>query len=101
MARRRAATGVVGLASLLLLAGCDAPASTQNRLADPLALGWYPPWTLSQSPEGIALRWYPDATSSVMVNHISERHCRSWAKSTELASDTRNGSAEIARYRCR
>jgi hypothetical protein len=59
------------------------------------------PWTLSRSPEAIAVRWYPDQTDILAANQVAELHCRSWGKTAQLAFDTRDGSAEIARYRCR
>ena len=67
----------------------------------PVVLGGYPPWTLHQSPDQIALRWYPDATPTSAANETAGIHCRTWNKSAELVSDTRDGSAEIAEYRCR
>jgi hypothetical protein len=76
-----------GLAALLLgMAACSPP---------------LPPWTLTRSPDDITLRWYPDNTPSLVADQVAELHCRSWGKSALLASDTQDGSAEIAQYRCR
>jgi len=60
-----------------------------------------PPWTLSESPDAIALRWYPDEISIAAAEEAAELHCRSWGKTAELAHDARDGSAEVAQYRCR
>jgi hypothetical protein len=60
-----------------------------------------PPWTLSQSPEAIALRWYPDETTLGAADQRAEQYCRSWGKAAQLAADLRDGSAEVAQYRCR
>ena len=87
-------------AAALVLAGCsglEKPAAPPS----PVVLGGYPPWTLHQSPDQIALRWYPDATPTSAANETAGIHCRTWNKSAELVSDTRDGSAEIAEYRCR
>jgi hypothetical protein len=81
------AIGVAGIAALAVLAGCS-------------GLPWTP-WTLSQSPTEISLRWYPDTTPSAAAGQLAQLHCASWEKSTELVSDTQDGSAEIAKYRCR
>jgi hypothetical protein len=59
------------------------------------------PWTLSESPQAIVVRWYPDESDITAATELAEAHCRSWGKSAELASDLRDGSAEVARYRCR
>jgi len=60
-----------------------------------------PPWTLSQSPSEISLRWYADDTPGAVAEAVAEQHCRSFGKTAELVSDDRDGSAEIAKYRCR
>jgi hypothetical protein len=75
---------IVGVMLLLGLAGCGGP-----------------PWTLSKSPEAIAVRWYPDETNIVAADQLAELHCRSWGKAAQLATDIRDGSAEVAQYRCR
>jgi hypothetical protein len=67
----------------------------------PTVIGGYPPWTLNQSPDQIALRWYPDATSTAAANEVARLHCGTWDRTAQLVSDTRDGSAEIAEYRCR
>ena len=90
-----------GLAILLLLAGCSASAGPQAAAPATLALAWYPPWTLAKSPAGISLRWYPDTTPAGAAEQAARVHCGSWNKTAALASDTRDGSAEIAHYDCR
>jgi len=80
-------SGAAGIAALAALAGCSEPPWT--------------PWTLSQSPTEISLRWYPDTTPSAAADQLAQQHCASWEKSPELVSDTQDGSAEIAKYRCR
>jgi hypothetical protein len=84
MSKFDVAIGVAGIAALAALAGCNGP-----------------PWTLSQSPAEISLRWYPDTTPSAEADQVAQLHCGSWQKATELVSDTQDGSAEIAEYRCR
>jgi hypothetical protein len=88
-------------AAVLVLAGCNAPAGALNQPSGGVALGWYPPWTLYQSPGEIVLRWYPDVTPSLAADQAARRHCGAWEKSAELVSTSRDGSAEIAQYRCR
>ena len=78
------AIGAAGIAALAALAGCTGP-----------------PWTLSRSPTEISLRWYPDSTLVAAADQVAQLHCQSWEKSAELVSDTQDGSAEIAEYRCR
>ncbi len=73
-----------GIAAFAALAGCNGP-----------------PWTLCQSPARISLRWYPDTTPSAAAGQVAQLHCGSWEKSAELVSDTQDGSAEVAEYRCR
>lgn len=90
-----------GFAAALVLAGCSEVAETPAPPPPPVALGGYPPWTLHQSPERIALRWYPDATPTVAAHNLARLHCATQDKTAELVSDTRDGSAEIAEYRCR
>jgi hypothetical protein len=60
-----------------------------------------PPWTLSQSPSEISLRWYPDETPSAVVDSLAQQHCQLSGKNAELVSSTRDGSAQLAKYRCR
>jgi hypothetical protein len=59
------------------------------------------PWVLSKSPHAITVRWYPDETSVLAANQLAALHCQSWGKAAHLASDIRDGSAEIASYDCR
>jgi hypothetical protein len=59
------------------------------------------PWVLSESPDAITVRWYPDETSVVAADQLAALHCQSWGKAARLASDTRDGSAEIAQFHCR
>jgi hypothetical protein len=91
-----------GIAALAVLAGCGGTVGTVDQ-PPPAAIAsdLYPPWTLRQSPEEIALRWYPDATPSSAADQIAHQHCGAWNKSAVLVSDTRDGSAELAEYRCR
>jgi hypothetical protein len=84
MSRFGAARAAAGVAVVLALASCSGP-----------------PWTLDKSRDDIALRWYPDTTPAAAAAGVAELHCRSWGKYAELASDAQDGSAEIARYRCR
>ncbi len=84
MSKLSVAIGAAGIAALAALAGCTGP-----------------PWTLSRSPTEISLRWYPDATAAAAAEQVAQLHCGSWEKSAELISDTQDGSAEIAEYRCR
>jgi hypothetical protein len=60
-----------------------------------------PPWTLNQSPTEISLRWYPDDTSSAAAAAIAQQHCQSSGKNAELISTSQDGSAQLAKYRCR
>ena len=60
-----------------------------------------PPWTLNQSPEEISLRWYPDDTPNTAADWAAKVHCQSWGKSAELVSSDQDGSAQLAKYRCR
>jgi hypothetical protein len=92
--------GAAGFAAAVLVAGCS-EFRTPAEPPPPVGLGGYPTWTLRQSPDQIALRWYPDATPIVATNEAARLHCRSWGRTAELISDTRDGSAEIAEYRCR
>jgi hypothetical protein len=87
MSKLDIAIGAAGIATLVALAGCSAPP--------------WAPWTLSQSPTEISLRWYPDTTPSAAAGQVALLHCESWEKSAELVSDTQDGSAEVAEYRCR
>jgi hypothetical protein len=84
MSKLGVAIGAAGIAALAALAGCNGP-----------------PWTLSRSPAEISLRWYPDTTPSAAADQVAQVHCGSREKSGELVSDARDGSAEIAEYRCR
>jgi hypothetical protein len=59
------------------------------------------PWALRESPETIVVRWYPDESDILAANELAGAHCRSWGKSAQLATDLRDGSAEVAQYRCR
>jgi hypothetical protein len=79
-----AALQAAGIAMLLCLVACGGP-----------------PWTLAQSPEGITLRWYPDTTPDAAADSIAQVHCQSWGKNAELISYDQDGSAELAKYRCR
>ncbi len=90
MSKLGVAIGAAGIAALAALAGCNGPPWTP-----------WTPWTLSQSPTEISLRWYPDTTPSAAADQVAQLHCGSWQKSTELVSEARDGSAEIAEYRCR
>ncbi|MGH7045079.1 MAG: hypothetical protein ACREE2_01655 [Stellaceae bacterium] len=60
-----------------------------------------PPWTLSRSPHDITLRWYSDRTPDAAAYQVAALHCGSWGKSAELATTFKDGSDQIARYRCR
>lgn len=60
-----------------------------------------PPWVLSQSPDHIALRWYSDNTPAIAAVQLAQLHCRSWGKSAELTADAKDGSDEVAHFRCR
>ncbi|MGA8551179.1 MAG: hypothetical protein WB678_13190 [Stellaceae bacterium] len=60
-----------------------------------------PPWVLSQSPDHIALRWYSDNTPAIAAVQLAQLHCRSWGKSAELTADAKDGSDEVAQFRCR
>jgi hypothetical protein len=94
----------LGLAAAVAVAGCGetpAPPPEPPPPPAPVAAALYPPWTLSQTPAAITLRWYPDVTPSASANLAAKQHCASWHKTAELVSDTRDGSAEIAQYRCR
>ena len=93
------ATAAAAFVAIFVLAGCEGVPESADQ--PPGGIGWYPPWTLNQSPERIALRWYPDATSSALASQVAQSHCGSWNKSAELVSDTRDGSVEIAEYHCR
>ena len=60
-----------------------------------------PPWVLSQSPNHIALRWYTDNTPSVAAVQLAQLHCQSWGKTAQLITDAKDGSDEVAQFRCR
>jgi hypothetical protein len=60
-----------------------------------------PPWTLSESPDVISLRWYPDATPTEVAEMVAQLHCQASGKVAEIASNDQDGSAQIAKYRCR
>jgi len=95
------AIGAAGVAAVLALAGCNGPPWLLNHAPQAIAQQWYSPWTLDKSSTGISLRWYPDTTSSFRADQAAQLHCGSWNKTAELVSDTRDGSAEVADYRCR
>jgi hypothetical protein len=101
VAKLRIALRAVGLVAALVPAGCSGLPGMPNQPSAGLAYGWYPPWTLDQSPQMIALRWYPDVTPRDTVDEAAQRHCGSWNKSAELVSDARDGSVELAEYHCR
>jgi hypothetical protein len=110
MAKLQLVIRAAGFAALAGLAGCSGTAGTVNQppaavinQPPPVAIAsdLYPPWTLHQSPEEIALRWYPDATPSSAADQIAYQHCGAWNKSAVLVSNTRDGSVELAEYRCR
>jgi len=75
---------IAGTSALLGLAACGGP-----------------PWTLSKSPDAITVRWYPDETGIVAAGQLAALHCQGWGKAARLESVSHDGSAEIARYRCR
>jgi hypothetical protein len=58
------------------------------------------PWTLSKSPDAITVRWYPDESDVIAADQLAQTHCASWGKAARLATDLRDGSAEVAQYRC-
>jgi hypothetical protein len=60
-----------------------------------------PPWALRQSPSSIVLRWYPNETPFAKAEGTAALYCGNHGRTAQLASDQRDGSAEIARYRCR
>ncbi len=60
-----------------------------------------PPWILSQSPEHIALRWYTDNTPTIDAIEVAKLHCRASGRSAELIADAKDGSDEVAQFRCR
>ena len=73
-----------GIAALLGLGACSGP-----------------PWTLNKSAHEITLRWYSDNTPDAAAYEVAALHCGSWGKSAELASTVKDGSDQIAQYRCR
>ena len=75
---------IAGTLALLGLAACGAQ-----------------PWILSTSPDAITVRWYPDETSVLAAGQLAAQHCQAWGKVARLDDDSRDGSAEIARYLCR
>jgi hypothetical protein len=75
---------IAGASALLGLAACGAP-----------------PWILSKSPDAIAVRWDSDDTIMVAADQLAALHCQTWGKAARLERVFRDGSAEIARYRCR
>jgi hypothetical protein len=87
------------------LQGATAMKSAPWRIAGTLALLGLgacstQPWILSKSPDAITVRWYTDESSVVAADHFAALHCQSWGKAAHLMSDIRDGSAEIAVYRC-
>ncbi|MGH7115008.1 MAG: hypothetical protein ACREE9_10995 [Stellaceae bacterium] len=84
MSKLSAAARAATIAALLGLAACSPP-----------------PWTLSKSAHDITLRWYSDTTPDVAAYQMAALHCGSWGKSAELASTFKDGSAQLASYRCR
>jgi hypothetical protein len=93
--------GIFGIAAVLVTAGCSEPSEPPSQPPLAVASGLYPPWTLNQSPERIVLRWYPDVTLAAAARQAAQDHCGLWNRSAQLVSDTRDGSAEIAEFRCR
>lgn len=73
-----------GIAMLLSLGACTAA-----------------PWTLNKSAHEITLRWYSDTTPDAAAYQVAALHCGSWGKSAELASTLKDGSDQVANYRCR
>lgn len=84
MSMRSLMVRAAAAALMLALAGCDGP-----------------PWVLSQSANHIALRWYTDNTPAVAAVQLAQLHCRSSGKSAELTTDAKDGSDEVAQFRCR
>jgi hypothetical protein len=84
MSRLRGITRLGAIALMLALTACAGP-----------------PWTLARSRDAIALRWYPDELTEGAAEQVAALHCRSSGKTALLSSDNRDGSAEIATYRCR
>ncbi len=60
-----------------------------------------PPWTLAESADAVTLRWYPDETSQATAEQIADAYSGAQRRSYAIAADQRDGSAEVARYRCR
>jgi hypothetical protein len=77
---------VVVVVILLALAGCAGPPG--------------PPWPEIASPGGITLRWYPDEVSEAEAQQVAAAHCAVADRNARMAALERDGSAEIARYRC-
>jgi hypothetical protein len=73
-----------GIAALLGLGACSGP-----------------PWTLNKSAGQITLRWYSDNTPDIAAYEVASLHCGSSGKSAELASTFKDGSDQVAQYRCR
>ena len=48
---------------------------------------------------GLAGEW--TSTPAAAADQVAQLHCQSWERSAELVSDTQDGSAENAEYRCR
>jgi hypothetical protein len=84
MSRLTGVLRIAGLAASLGLAACAAP-----------------PWTLNKSAHEITLRWYSDTTPDGAAYQVAALHCGSWGKSAELASTFKDGSDQVAQYRCR
>lgn len=82
------------LVAALVAVSAAGAASAQTTLAGP-------PWALAASPNGITLRWYPDDTSEAAAHSVADAHCAATGLPASLAAIERDGSAEIASYRCR
>ncbi|HVC57749.1 MAG TPA: hypothetical protein VND95_17500 [Stellaceae bacterium] len=60
-----------------------------------------PPWPEAASRDAITLRWYPDEISAAEAQQVAEAHCAPARRIAAIAAVERDGSAEIATYRCR
>jgi uncharacterized lipoprotein YajG len=72
------------LLTLLCLAGCSAPVAAVRR-----------------TPQSVMLRWYQGEATNANAQQIAEAYCGARRQAATLSAVDRNGSIEVATYRCR
>jgi uncharacterized lipoprotein YajG len=72
------------LLTLLCLAGCSAPVAA-----------------VRQTPQSVMLRWYQGEARNANAEQIADAYCGARRMAATLSAVDRNGSIEVATYRCR